>query len=77
MSKSSSAAQMFVNYSAEFPLTKIASVRLTVKSWRKIKPVRVRCSCGSRIWVSAASADWLLESFLDKHDKHDWMEVEQ
>lgn len=61
----------------DLPFARAQLVRRTVQEWKKTSPVRVRCSCGSRIWVSLLSSNWLLSSFLDRHCSHEYIELEQ
>jgi hypothetical protein len=40
------------------------------------EPVRVTCSCESRIWVSDNSTKWHVETFVAQHKTHGLLVVE-
>ena len=39
-------------------------------------PVRVSCSCGSRVWVGPKSSRWLPENFVENHHLHGEIVIE-
>ena len=52
------------------------SVVAVVDELSKVSPVRLRCSCGSRVWINAPDK-WLTQNFVLDHADHGQMVAEQ